>query len=239
MLKFITMLAIMQYAPSVSGAKIHITGPDERKIEFGDGTTVFATLSGGGGFLNSTVPLYAPDFVTQTGVSVDALGRRLMATGSSTTDQVMPALASVACGNYFTCVLAQNDSGTNSSYVQCWGRNVDGELGTGDLVTRWSPSNHVRLSGSPMQVFAGKVNACAILTDRTLQCWGQDLYGQLGRGNTGLVQPVPVPVNLAGSVTQVAIGNHRVCAVLESGTLYCWGYNYQGALGVGDNSDRS
>jgi len=54
-MKRIVVWTSVLYAGYVDGATIHVTGPDERQVEFGDGTTSFATLSGGEGFLNSTV----------------------------------------------------------------------------------------------------------------------------------------------------------------------------------------
>eukprot|EP00325_Prymnesiales_sp_UTEX-LB-985_P002847 CAMPEP_0174706470 /NCGR_PEP_ID=MMETSP1094-20130205/9305_1 /TAXON_ID=156173 /ORGANISM="Chrysochromulina brevifilum, Strain UTEX LB 985" /LENGTH=42 /DNA_ID= /DNA_START= /DNA_END= /DNA_ORIENTATION= len=41
------------YAANVDGATVHITGPDDRQVKFGDGYTSFATLSGGEGYINS------------------------------------------------------------------------------------------------------------------------------------------------------------------------------------------
>ena len=72
-MKRIVIWASIQYAAHVNGATIHVTGPDERQVEFGDGTTSFATLSGGEGYINSTVNVYAPDFVTMTGTSVNEM----------------------------------------------------------------------------------------------------------------------------------------------------------------------
>ena len=69
-MKHIVVLALMQYAAYVDAAQLHITGPDERELVFGDGTTAFATLSGGEGYVNSTVTISAPDFVTMTGTSL-------------------------------------------------------------------------------------------------------------------------------------------------------------------------
>ena len=73
MKRFIAVWASVQYAVHVDGATVHVTGPDERQVEFGDGTTSFATLSGGEGFINSTVTVNAPDFVTMTGTSVNEM----------------------------------------------------------------------------------------------------------------------------------------------------------------------
>ena len=72
-MKRIVVWATVQYAVHVDGATIHVTGPDERQVEFGDGTTSFATLSGGEGYINSTVTVNAPDFVTMTGKSVNEM----------------------------------------------------------------------------------------------------------------------------------------------------------------------
>jgi len=69
----IIIWASIQYAVHVNGATIHVTGPEERQVEFGDGTSSFATLSGGEGYINSTVNVYAPDFVTMTGTSVEEM----------------------------------------------------------------------------------------------------------------------------------------------------------------------
>jgi len=72
-MKRIVVLAFIQYVVHVDGATIHVDGPDERQVEFGDGTTSFATLSGGEGFINSTVTVNAPNFVTMAGSSVSEM----------------------------------------------------------------------------------------------------------------------------------------------------------------------
>ena len=73
----IAVWAFIQYAMPVDGATIHVTGPEERQVEFGDGTTSFAVLSGGEGFINSTVTLNAPDFATMEGALIIRLYQKL------------------------------------------------------------------------------------------------------------------------------------------------------------------
>ena len=63
-MKRIVVWACILYKAHIDGATIHVTGPEERQVEFGDGTTSFATLSGGEGYINSTVMVNAPDFTT-------------------------------------------------------------------------------------------------------------------------------------------------------------------------------
>lgn len=36
----------------------------------------------------------------------------------------------------------------------------------------------------------------------------------------------------------VAAGESRTCAILEDGTVKCWGYNKYGQLGLGDTNRR-
>ena len=102
-MKCIFVWASIQYAAHVDGATIHVTGPEERQVEFGDGTNVFATLSGGPGFLNSSVNVNAPDFVTASGVSVDALGRRLEATDAATIASQQATIAALSQQIGVTC----------------------------------------------------------------------------------------------------------------------------------------
>ena len=76
----------------VNGAAVHITGPNERLLEFGDGDTSFATLSGGEGFISSSVTLHAPRFVTTSGTF--AMGDSTVASGSQSVAMGYGTLAS-------------------------------------------------------------------------------------------------------------------------------------------------
>jgi len=72
-MKLIIVWACIQHAVYVRSATLYITGPDERQVEFGDGTTSFAIISGGERSINSTVAVNAPDFVTMPGTSVNQM----------------------------------------------------------------------------------------------------------------------------------------------------------------------
>ncbi len=76
--------------------------------------------------------------------------------------------------------------------------------------------------------------ACALIKDGTVQCWGSNAYGQLGAGpnvNVDATRPQPVP-GLA-NVAQLSVGDTFVCALIDSGTVSCWGMNSYGELGDG------
>lgn len=64
--------------------------------------------------------------------------------------------------------------------------------------------------------------ACALLANRTVECWGDGTYGQLGDGSHG---PRDIPHSVMGHVEQLVAGGEGVCALFEYGGRYvaCWG----------------
>jgi alpha-tubulin suppressor-like RCC1 family protein len=66
-----------------------------------------------------------------------------------------------------------------------------------------------------------------------MQCWGNNLWGNLCDGTvSGSVEPGPV-LDLPGPIAYVAAGNAHTCAVTTTGLLYCCGGNANGELGNG------
>jgi alpha-tubulin suppressor-like RCC1 family protein len=79
---------------------------------------------------------------------------------------------------------------------------------------------------------AGQRHNCAVLNDGTVQCWGQNTYGQLGDGTTTTrLSPVAV-ANLSGIIS-ISAGAFHTCALSSAGTVSCWGLNDNGRLGSG------
>jgi hypothetical protein len=83
-------------------------------------------------------------------------------------------------------------------------------------------------------------NVCARFAAGGVACWGEDTWGELGNGTTGIFNDSPFPVEVKGigghgTLTGVAgvtgVPGLTNCAVLTSGGADCWGYNGDGALG--------
>lgn len=137
----------------------------------------------------------------------------------------------VEAGEYHTCALFFNGS------LNCWGSNVNGQLGTGDTIDRVAPGALARVAGAVQRVTSGGTFTCAILANQTLQCWGANDQGQLGQGDvTGRLTPASVP--LPDLVQQVVAGSTHTCALLVNGSVACFGRNSYGQLGYGDTIQR-
>jgi len=87
---------------------------------------------------------------------------------------------------------------------------------------------------------SGTYSVCALLSSGTVDCWGQNTYGELGNGTT-TSSDVPVAV-LGLSGAKAIAGDENgggFCAVLSTGHLKCWGQNTYGELGAGTTAATS
>ncbi|HEU4410609.1 MAG TPA: hypothetical protein VFS43_35465 [Polyangiaceae bacterium] len=76
----------------------------------------------------------------------------------------------------------------------------------------------------PVQVSVGILHACALLSDGTVRCWGDDELGQLGQGvQSNSSKPVTVPG--LTEVEAIDAGNLTTCALRKDKSLLCWGNN--------------
>ncbi|HRI70492.1 MAG TPA: hypothetical protein PK156_39945, partial [Polyangium sp.] len=155
-----------------------------------------------------------------------------------------------ASAGIFTCALL------NDASVKCWGSSDRGQLGQGDTVNRGDnpgemgdnlPAINLGTGRTAIAVAAGGDHACAILDNGTLKCWGHSLWGQCGWGDTSKRGDNPgemgddlpiVDVGTGKTVTAVAAGRLHTCAILNDGSVKCWGYNTDGQLGLGDTINR-
>jgi alpha-tubulin suppressor-like RCC1 family protein len=154
----------------------------------------------------------------------------------------------ISAGSSHTCAILDNGS------LLCWGYGGNGRLGygstdnVGDTETPGSVGP-VNLGGhTAAAIAAGGQHTCVILEDRTVRCWGFGFSGQLGYGNQNNagdhLTPTPdtpdtLPaVNLGGhGAVAITAGSAHTCAILDDGSVECWGYALDGSLGYGNTTN--
>jgi alpha-tubulin suppressor-like RCC1 family protein len=88
------------------------------------------------------------------------------------------------------------------------------------------------------QVSISGAFTCALKTDGTVWCWGNNAAGKLGDGTT-TNRTRPVQVSGLTGVTSVEAGYDFTCALKSNGTVWCWGTNGNGQLGNGTTTNSS
>jgi alpha-tubulin suppressor-like RCC1 family protein len=121
-----------------------------------------------------------------------------------------------------------------------WGENYPGgKLGLGDTTNQSNPVQVGALTTWSSIAAGGFGHSLAIKTDGTLWSWGQNNNGQLGLGNT-TNRSSPVQVGALTTWSSIAGGGNSISISLKTdGTMWVWGRNYVGKLGLGDTTDRS
>ncbi len=139
--------------------------------------------------------------------------------------------------------------------VKCWGTNEFGQLGQGDQGDEWLVlGNNPGEMGDQLpfvdlgrdirveQLSVGGAHSCALLTDGKVKCWGANDTGELGLGDKNSRGDNPgemgdnlgfVDLGSARSSLGLALGHQHSCALLDDGTIRCWGANLFGSLGIG------
>jgi alpha-tubulin suppressor-like RCC1 family protein len=93
----------------------------------------------------------------------------------------------IVAGNFHNCVMLDNSS------IKCWGLNDSGQLGQGDTNNRGDgfgdnpnnlPSIDLGSGKTARAISAGDRHTCAILDNASIKCWGSNISGELGIGNT-------------------------------------------------------
>ena len=141
-------------------------------------------------------------------------------------------------GSNFTCAIL--DTGG----VRCWGAGTAGRLGYGNTNPVGDGTGQsilaagdVPVGATVKQISAGNHHVCAVLNTGGVRCWGNGATGRLGYNGVANVGDGGGSITAAGDVPglsgvkQVAGCANHTCAVLDSGSVYCWGKNIAGELG--------
>lgn len=144
--------------------------------------------------------------------------------------------------NIFQSLQSKSMYAVNSNNnLVAWGQNDYGQLGLGAVSNIFSPTVVNLGTGRKVRKFiVGFDNACAILDDQSLSCWGKNDFGQLGLG-TNLDYNTPQPVNVGSgrTVVDVVMMKNMVCIITDDSSAKCSGYNLNGQLGDGTTISKN
>ena len=117
-----------------------------------------------------------------------------------------------------------------------------------DSALNYSPAQSISVQPTvPIKVQSAADLTCALFSNGSVKCWGQNLYGELGSGLTAEIGSAanqmgynlsPVKLGTGQTATDITVGQYHACAILTGGNVKCWGRNNYGQLGLGDTTDR-
>lgn len=160
-------------------------------------------------------------------------------------------LAPMDCDKRFVEIFSggmQHYALTENGEVWSWGYNNYGQLGHGDTVNRAQPRRIEYFVTNNIQIakvipsrpnYFDHASVLFLTTDGKVYGCGYNNFGQLGNGTTAN-QLVPVRCGSLTNITCVSLSGmpHHAYAVESNGSLWVWGHNAQGQLGLGDTTTR-
>ena len=212
-------------------AKVPNTGPvhagatgGEHTLAFGDGNTVMA---------------WGYNLYGQLGTPLISNGNTATSYSSVPMPVTLPAQVSgVAAGGYHSLAIA-------GGVVYSWGYNAFGQIGNGNFTNAVTPGTVLNpfdagsplgsggTTGAAIQVAAGSSHSLALMSDGTLMVWGKNNVGQLGVATPNGYSAAPQPLSFAPRViTQIVAEGINSYARASDGTVWAWGYNFDGELGT-------
>lgn len=162
---------------------------------------------------------------------------------SSPTPETVSGLPFAALAVFSGPTSAHSCALLEDTTAYCWGANSASQLGDQSTTLWKTPTQVIQtpattettdgeevetpavpLSGVT-QMATGSTHTCAVLSDGTVKCWGQNANGQLGNGTT---TASATPVTVTGTngtypMRSIAAGEHFTCGLTTSGAVRCWG----------------
>jgi hypothetical protein len=199
--------------------------------------TISAPADTGGAAIDSyVVTAKQGDGTSVTGTASAAGTVSLTLTAGGTTTFAAQALNKYGAGQFSG--LGNSTTVFSGQELYSWGRNLIGELGLSDQVTRSSPVQIGSLTNWS-SASAGNRSSFAITTSGELYSWGNNGLGQLGLNIAGPDQSSPVQVGSLTNWSSVGSGHIHTMAVKSDGTLWGWGDAERGILGNNSQIDKS
>ncbi len=220
-------------------------------VQFPAGVTVSAIAAGGGTALAVASSGTAGGTVYAWGTGTQGqLGNGSQV--SSTTPVPVVTMGSGSCSTSPLNGVVAVAEGSEDSYaltsagtVWAWGAASSGQLGMSSASSPIACAEQVPGLSAIRQVVAGQDFAAALEASGAVETWGVGGSGQLGNGSYSNATSGPVAVvgvggtGTLGGVDELAAGPNHMVAATSGGTVYAWGSNSSGQLGVASPSQSA
>jgi len=143
------------------------------------------------------------------------------------------SFTSISVGGYHCLGLKPNG-------LWAWGRNAAGQLGNNTIIDKSSPISVVG-NHSFTSIMAGEAYSLGLKSDGSVWAWGYNFNGQLGINSSGVTASRSSPVSVVGNHSFINISAKIATSLgLKSdGSVWAWGYNNKGQLGINTVADKS
>jgi alpha-tubulin suppressor-like RCC1 family protein len=135
----------------------------------------------------------------------------------------------ISCGSLFALALRTNNT------IWSWGYNYACQLGLGDTISRTAPSL-IGIDSDWSRVEAGSEHSIGLKTNQTLYAWGSNYSGQPGLGYSDMISghSTPTQVGIDSDWIKVYAGNNYTIGRKNNNSVWAWGLNNTGQLGLDD-----
>ena len=147
-------------------------------------------------------------------------------------------IVNITVGSNHSCAISK------AAVCYSWGSGNSGCLGNGETNLNVLPD----LISFPMnngrrkfiqKLSSGEMHCCAFSKEGEVYSWGLAANGRLGRGeDSSRIVALPQLVNLPVPIKMIACGSEHTMVASDS-TVFSWGANDGGRLGLGDLENRS
>jgi hypothetical protein len=159
-------------------------------------------------------------------------------TNSSQETQFSGAVSLAVADDHICALVPGPDADAGSGdELWCWGYNGYGQIGTGSTSTNYYyyPTQVSNLFSTVTQVAVGDNLTCAVTTDTSVWCWGNDSDGVVGNGQASgtVYKPFQVlaeaadeggaNVPFSGALSVQILSYYYVCARKSDSSIWCWG----------------
>merc|ERR1712100_258772 len=144
---------------------------------------------------------------------------------------MLHASATIVCGNNITLCL------NNDGNVFSFGYSSKGVHGHKEVNV--FPPKIISSLNHIISISAGYDHSVCLDNDGNVFTFGKNKYGQLGIGNNEESYNSPQLISSLKDVEFIECGAFHVFCKILNNEIYCWGSNYYGQLGLGNNDNQN